>query len=132
MARLIGLTGLVCVASAGACGSDPEPAASVAVADAGPPCERGSENCACIGGGGCRDDLLCISGRCLLTDRDEQPDPTGLPPSRPRPPAPVEPGEPDAGQPPNAPADAGATPPDASTAELDAGGEPSDASSSSD
>jgi len=140
--RAVCLLGLVCASGASACGSDPEPEPAAGVVDAGPQCERGSENCACIGGGGCRDNLLCISGRCLLTDREEQPDPTPTP-SRPRPPAPVEPGELDAGGAPNtapdagaAPGDAGATPeeppPDASAAEpLDASGELPDAQSSS-
>ncbi|HTV25104.1 MAG TPA: hypothetical protein VMG12_40700 [Polyangiaceae bacterium] len=64
-----------------ACGDDPAPAPPI-VADAGPACERGTQNCACIGGSSCQGDLLCISGRCSVTD--DGPDEPA--PPRPRPP----------------------------------------------
>jgi hypothetical protein len=127
-ARVLFAAALSCVASASACGSDSEPAPAAVVQDAGS-CEAGDDGCACIGGSGCRDGLLCIARRCLLIDTEEQPDQTTPPrPSRPFPPAPPVPAVPDAG----AASDAGQTPaeplPDASTVgPEDAGGEPLDA-----
>jgi hypothetical protein len=130
-ARLAFLVALGCVVSAGGCASDPEPEV-VPVVDAGPACEPGSENCACIGGSGCKDELLCIARRCLLTDQEEQADPTT--PSRPRPQLPEPPAGEDAGA--NEPLDAGsdasgAEPPDASTDTAGPNGTPDAAGASS-
>jgi hypothetical protein len=87
-----------------ACGDDSSP--PVLTADAGPSCERGTRNCACVGGSGCRDDLLCISGVCSV--QAEEPPPEIQPRPRPRP-TPLDPGDPDrdAGSQP-APLDGGA------------------------
>jgi len=86
-----------------ACGdSSPEPALD---ADAGPSCERGTRNCACIGGSGCRDDLLCIAGLCSSRPEEAPDEMDPRPRPRPTPPDPGDP-DPDAGPPP--PADAGA------------------------
>jgi hypothetical protein len=74
--------------------------------DAGPACERGTRNCACIGGSGCRDDLLCISGRCQVMTEEAPPTTTPRPRPRPELPDPGDP-DPDAGNAPT-PADAGA------------------------
>ena len=47
-------------------------------------CTRGTEACACISGGGCRDGLLCIAGRCLMSQAEAPPEEPPL--TRPRPP----------------------------------------------
>jgi hypothetical protein len=61
---------------ASAAGCDDEPvAAPTAVPDAGAPCPRGTQGCACFFGSGCDDDLLCIAGRCL-TGQGEEDEPT--------------------------------------------------------
>jgi hypothetical protein len=70
---------------AGACGDDEAQAPSVELTvDAGAiSCERGGENCACLGGSSCQEGLLCIAGRCLRAD---EPSGTEAPPrDRPRP-----------------------------------------------
>lgn len=79
------------VAGAGvACslGCDDAPSSPVIETPDAAVCERGSEACSCISGGGCRDGLLCISGRCL-TSQGEVPD--DVPLSRPTPPRPMSP-----------------------------------------
>jgi hypothetical protein len=78
---------LAIVATAMGCAEDP-PASAPAdpVVDAGPDCERGTQGCACIGGSGCQDDLLCAAGRCQLTEGERepaQPPPQRPPPQRP-------------------------------------------------
>jgi hypothetical protein len=78
----------------GACGEDP-PAPELG-ADAGPVCERGTRNCACIGGSGCRDDLLCIAGLCSARLPGDPPTTTPRPRPAPPRPSPIDP-EPDAG-----------------------------------
>ena len=115
----IGAASLALVLSS-ACGDDPPPAPAV-VPDAGPACERGTLNCACIGGSGCQDDLLCIAGRCSLTQRD----PAEPPPPRPRRPPELDLPEPDAGAGPPAVPDGGAA--DASLPGDDDGGDSADA-----
>jgi len=77
------LLGLVAFGSA--CAEDPPPPVSDPVPDGGTPCERGTQGCACIGGSGCRDELLCIAGRCLLTQEAPSEPETPRPPL-PRPP----------------------------------------------
>jgi hypothetical protein len=114
----LGVASLALLPSLG-CGDDPAPAPPVAP-DAGPACQRGTLGCGCIGGSGCEDDLLCIAGRCSLTQRDPA---ESLPP-RPRPPPPdLDLPEPDAGSEPARP-DAGAADasvPDDGPAAADAG-----------
>lgn len=51
-------------------------------------CERGTEACSCVSGGGCRDGLLCIAGRCLTSQADDVADEPPLTRPRPRPPLP--------------------------------------------
>lgn len=90
-----------------ACGDD-APAGPALDADAGPSCERGTRNCACIGGSGCRDDLLCIAGLCSARMPAEPAEMTPRPRPRPTPPDPGD-AEPDAGTvPPAGTPDAGA------------------------
>lgn len=105
--RLLAAFGAASVAlvMSSACGDDPASDPPV-TADAGPPCERGTRNCACIGGSGCQDDLLCIAGRCSLT----QDGPDEPAPPRPRPPPDLDLPEIDAGNqtPPAGDADGGA------------------------
>lgn len=94
-------------------GCDDAPPSPVIEAPDAAVCERGSEACSCVSGGGCRDGLLCIAGRCLAS-QDEVPD--DVPLSRPTPPRPTSPaptvvdagfeGEPDGG--PSTDAEAGA------------------------
>jgi hypothetical protein len=86
-----------------ACGDDSSPGPALD-ADAGPSCERGTRNCACIGGSGCRGELLCIAGLCSSRPEETPDEPTAPPRPRPTPPDPGDP-DPDAGLP--APADAG-------------------------
>jgi hypothetical protein len=86
-----------------ACGD--EPAAPALDADAGPSCERGTRNCACIGGSRCQADLLCIAGLCSSRAEDEPEEMGPRPRPRPTPPDPAEP-DPDAGL--ASPTDAGA------------------------
>jgi hypothetical protein len=102
-----------------ACGD--EPAGPALDADAGPSCEPGTRNCACIGGSRCQADLLCIAGLCSSRPEDEPVEMAPRPRPRPRPipPDPVDPG-PDAGLPP--PTDAGAL--DASVPGADSGATP--------
>jgi hypothetical protein len=92
-----------------ACGEGPAP--PLAEPDAGPACELGARNCACIGGARCSDDLLCIAGRCSARSEPE-PELMG-PPPRPRPtaPDPADP-DPDAGPLPPQPVDASLPPVD--------------------
>jgi hypothetical protein len=102
-------TAAVGVLLSSACGDDSSTGPALD-ADAGPSCERGTRNCACIGGSGCRDDLLCIAGLCSSRPEDA-PEQT---PDRPRPrPTPPDPGDPDPDAGPPTPADAGE--PDASS-----------------
>jgi hypothetical protein len=100
-----------------ACGD--EPAGPALDADAGPSCEPGTRNCACIGGSRCQADLLCIAGLCSSRPEDEPVEMAPRPRPRPIPPDPVDPG-PDAGLPP--PTDAGAL--DASVPGADSGATP--------
>jgi hypothetical protein len=97
------------IASAAGCGDDPAPPLTAAP-DAGPACEQGSEGCACFFGSGCRDDLLCIAGRCLMTQGQGESDPAPgpRPPLTPNPPPPPVGGRiPDAGDAGGSPVDAG-------------------------
>lgn len=55
-------------------------------------CERGTEGCSCISGGGCRNGLLCIVGRCLVSQAEDLPDEP--PRNRPMPPSPMSPSAP--------------------------------------
>jgi hypothetical protein len=97
-------------AGAAACGDDSTPSvATQPPPDAGVACVLGTEGCACLSGSGCRDELLCITGRCLQIQNDGESDP---PPARPRPQ--VVPNRPDPEPPPTS------TIPDAGDA--DAGG----------
>lgn len=84
----LGLAALVEFALIGAlgagCAEDPPGApANVPVVDAGTACERGTLGCACNGGSGCRDNLLCSAGRCIATEGTREPDVE--PPARPPP-----------------------------------------------
>jgi hypothetical protein len=100
-------------------------------ADAGLGCERGTRNCACIGGSRCQDELLCIAGRCSLM---LEPAPDTTPRPRPTLPGPAVPARDAGGSAP--PGDAGS--PDASAPDASASGEegagtpPSDAGTASD
>lgn len=116
-AALVALAALVAPA-----GCDDTPLAPrVDVPDASASCERGTRGCACMGGSGCRDDLLCIAGRCQLTEGPREMAPPAPPRPRPEIPDVPELGAPDASgpstlvdasSPPGAP-DAAADPPDA-------------------
>ena len=120
--------------SGAACSASDPPAPADVGVDAGTPCDPGTLACICIPGGtGCKDDLLCVAGRCQETEVEgpNEPDPT--PPSRPRPPRPGSNSPDDAGNgAPGADAAAASDPPDASspgpTPVVDAGAEPEDAS----
>lgn len=99
-----------------ACGS--EPAGPALDTDAGPSCEPGTRNCACIGGSRCQADLLCIAGLC--SSRPEDTPEEMAPRPRPRPTAPA-PGEPDPDAGPSRPADAGEPDASSETPAVDAG-----------
>jgi hypothetical protein len=90
------------LASAAACSDDSAAPVLDTSADAGPPCEQGTQGCACFFGSGCRDGLLCITGRCLMSQGADEVDPLPaarppLKPSRPAPPLPAAGGSSDAG-----------------------------------
>lgn len=86
---------------------DDAPASPVVDTPDAAACERGSETCACISGGGCRDRLLCIAGRCLPSQAEDMPDEPPLSRPRPRPPLPAPDVLQDAGS--ELPVDAGAS-----------------------
>jgi hypothetical protein len=100
-----------------ACGD--EPAGPALDVDAGPSCEPGTRNCACIGGSRCQADLLCIAGLCSSRPEDVPEEMSPRPRPRPTPPDPGAP-DPDAGVP--SPTDAGAL--DASVPGADSGATP--------
>lgn len=77
-----------------------------------PSCELGTEQCACLPNGTCDEPLLCVTGRCVVSQGSREPE-------QPRPTRPEIPilGEPDAGSAPTPPApeEDGGAPPDAAT-----------------
>jgi hypothetical protein len=99
-----------------ACGDEPAPAPLEA--DAGPSCELGTRNCACIGGSRCQADLLCIAGLCSSRPEDAPEEMSPRPRPRPTPPDPGKP-NPDAGLP--LPPDAGEPDASSETPTADAG-----------
>lgn len=106
--RALGAAGALALLLGGACAKDPPSPPAVNV-DAGPQCELGTRNCACIGGTRCAAGLVCVVGRCSLTVN--QP-PEEMPPRRPRPRPPMPFPFGDGGAPPGGPGapDAGPSP----------------------
>jgi hypothetical protein len=76
------------LSSAAGCDDAPTPAAPVGVDSGVEACEPGTQGCACLGGSGCRDDLLCVARRCLVTEGPEDTEPSARPRPVPRDPLP--------------------------------------------